>query len=155
MRKRSRSRSTRKILANKGGGRYYYKYNDLRSATPRDFLLSERTGATFAGGKRTRNRRTYRSKRGGKKTKRRRQKQRGGLGITGQNTIIPQDIVNVGRSAMFDVGSVYNSFRGSTNSPSPLPTQDQLGNPNAYSFRYKPVDLPGIRANAEAKVGKL
>ena len=36
-------------------GGSYYKYNDLRNATPRDFLLSERYGGSCkVGGKSTR-----------------------------------------------------------------------------------------------------
>ena len=58
-----------KTLAKKGGkcgcglsGGSYYKYNDLRNATPRDFLLSERDGAVGAlkGGRRRRTRRRTR-----------------------------------------------------------------------------------------------
>ena len=224
-----------KTLAKKGGkcgcslsGGSYYKYNDLRNATPRDFLLSERDGAVgpLKGGRRRRTRR--RTKRrssknsrrrgrrtrrggsniprpsqggakcnrnyvnqsykvynretgkkitktgcvydpdgyakrmaalknknnrwGGNKTRRRtsRRRQKGGIG---PNTIIPQDIVNIGRSAAHDMGSFANSYKGIAANASPLPTQDQLN--NSYNFTYKPVSLSEIRAGAEAKVSQL
>lgn len=201
-----RNTKTRKI-----SGGSYYKYNDLRNATPRDFLLSERTGAVgpLQGGKRRRRRTKRRSsvknsRRRGRRTRRagnpyparpstadmiakmeeakraaaaaaasannnksdisggrrrrrtmrksRGRRQRGGYG--GAHTIIPQDIVNVGRTAIHDVGSFSNSFRGIADSASPLPTQDQMNNSN-YEFVYKPVDISGIRANAESQVSKL
>ena len=223
-------------------GGSYYKYNDLRNATPRDFLLSERTGAVgpLQGGRRRRRtkrrssaknsrrrgrrtrrggsniprprpstaeqirtmeinvanaaanntarinrentaannaererinaenlaanaasgvgaggRRRRRTRRGSNKTRGRKshsRRQRGGYG--GSQTIIPQDIVNIGRTAIHDVGSFSNSFRGVADSASPLPTQDQMNNSN-YDFVYKPVDISGIRANAELQVSKL
>lgn len=215
-------------------GGSYYKYNDLRNATPRDFLLSERSGAVgpLKGGRRRRRtkrrssaknsrRRGRRTRRGGSNIPRPRpstaeqirtmeinvanaaanntarinrentaannaererinaenlaanaasgvgaggrrrrrtmkksrgKRQRGGYG--GSQTIIPQDIVNIGRTAIHDVGSFSNSFRGVADSASPLPTQDQMNNSN-YDFVYKPVDISGIRANAELQVSKL
>ena len=165
-----------KTLAKKGGkcgcslmGGSYYKYNDLRNATPRDFLLSERSGAksltphsslvSKLGGKRrsTRNnfkrrtkRRTKRSRKMKRKSSRKSRKQKGG---TGPHTIIPQDIVNIGRSGAHEINSFSNAFRGIAETASPLPTKDQLD--NTYNFVYKPVNISKIRALAESKVSKL
>ena len=173
-----------KTLAKKGGkcgcglmGGSYYKYNDLRNATPRDFLLSERMPAKTAnhmnfpislGGKRRSKRQTFKRRtrrrtrrrvkrrvsrkvnRKRSRKQRRSRKQKGGIG---RDTIIPQDIVNIGRSGIHGVGSFTNAFKGIAETASPLPTEDQLN--NNYDFVYKPVDLPKIRAGAEAKVSKL
>jgi hypothetical protein len=231
-------------------GGSYYKYNDLRNATPRDFLLSERSGAVgpLKGGRRRRrtkrrsskNRRGRRTRRGGSNIprprpstaeqirtmeinvanaaanntarinrentaannaererinaenlaanaasgvgaggRRRRRTRRGRTrrgrtrrggnktrgrkshskrqrgGYSGSHTIIPQEIVNIGRSTVHDVGSFSNAFRGIADSASPLPTEDQLNSNAGYKFTYTPVSLPEIRADAEAKVGKL
>jgi len=182
-----------KTLAKKGGkcgcglsGGSYYKYNDLRNATPRDFLLSERDGAGghLKGGRRRRRRSARRSMRrsvggrrrtvrrsvGGKRRSMRRsvggrrrtvrrsvggkrrtlKRQRGGFS---PNTLLPQDLVNIGRSTAHDMGSFANAYRGIAASASPLPTQDQLN--TSYNFTYKPVALSEIRADAEAQVSKL
>ena len=173
-------------LAKKGGkcgcgliGGSYYKYNDLRNATPRDFLLSERMPAKTAnhmnfppltvGGKRRSKRQTFKRrtkrrtkrrvkkrvsrkvKRKSSRKQRKSRKQKGGFG--GKDTIIPQDIVNMGRSGSHSVSSFANSFRGIAETASPLPTEDQLD--NTYNFVYKPVNISGIRAAAEDKVSKL
>jgi hypothetical protein len=160
-----------KTLAKKGGkcgcglsGGSYYKYNDLRNATPRDFLLSERDGAGghLKGGRRRRRRSARRSMRrsvGGRRRTVRRsvggkrrtlKRQRGGFS---PNTLLPQDLVNIGRSTAHDMGSFANAYRGIAASASPLPTQDQLN--TSYNFTYKPVALSEIRADAEAQVSKL
>ena len=153
-----------KTLAKKGGkcgcslsGGSYYKYNDLRNATPRDFLLSERDGAVgpLKGGRRRRRmsaRRSVRRSVGGRRRKsvrrsvggRRRKsvrrsvggrrrtlkrRQRGGFGPT---TLLPQDIVNIGRSVTHDMGSFANAYKGIAASASPLPAQDQLN--TSYNF---------------------
>jgi hypothetical protein len=170
-----------KTLAKKGGkcgcslmGGSYYKYNDLRNATPRDFLLSERMPAKTAnhmnfplltaGGKRRSKRQTFKrrtirrtrrrvKRRVGRKSSRKQKRSRKQKGGIGRETIIPQDLVNVGRSGMHGIGSFANAFKGIAETASPLPTEDQLN--NSYDFVYKPVDLPQIRAGAEAKVSKL
>jgi len=172
-----------KTLAKKGGkcgcslsGGSYYKYNDLRNATPRDFLLSERDGAVgpLKGGRRRRRMSARRSVGGRRRTARRsarrsvggrrrslrrsvgrrrrtfKRRQRGGFS---PNTLLPQDIVNIGRSTAHDMGSFANAYRGIAASASPLPTQDQLN--TSYDFTYKPVALSEIRADAEAQVSKL
>ena len=54
---------------------------------------------------------------------------------------------------MHGIGSFANAFKGIAETASPLPNEDQLN--NSYDFVYKPVDLPHIRAGAEAKVSKL
>ena len=178
---------TNKTLAKKGGkcgcglsGGSYYKYNDLRNATPRDFLLSERDGAVgplkggrrrrrmsarrsvrrSVGGRRRTARRSARRSVGGRRRSLRRsvgrrrrtlkRRQRGGFS---PNTLLPQDIVNIGRSTAHDMGSFANAYRGIAASASPLPTQDQLN--TSYDFTYKPVALSEIRADAEAQVSKL
>ena len=179
-----------KTLAKKGGkcgcslsGGSYYKYNDLRNATPRDFLLSERDGAVgpLKGGRRRRRmsarrssrrsvggrRRTARRTVGGRRRtarrtvgrrrrsvrRRRRTLKRRQKGGFSPNTLIPQDIVNIGRSTAHDMGSFANAYRGIAATASPLPTQDQLN--TSYDFTYKPVALSEIHADAEAQVSKL
>lgn len=165
-----------KTLAKKGGncpcsmrGGTYYKYNDLKNATPRDFLLSERAGGSCKVGGR---KRTYRRRNKGKKTKKisrrrktrnikrrlrksrrsRRKLQKGGL--IGRNTVVPQDVVNLGRNSVHGVDSLSKSWRGIEHSASPLPTKDQLDWDNS-KFIYKPISLTNIRADAENQVGKL
>ncbi len=51
-----------------------------------------------------------------------RYRNRGGM------SLIPQDLVNLGRSAMFNVGSAYNALNGYKPPVNPLPYKDQLVN---------------------------
>jgi len=45
--------------------------------------------------------------------------------------IIPQDLVNLGRSMVYGVGSAYNSLNGYPAPASPLPYKDQFASPTA------------------------
>jgi len=56
---------------------------------------------------------------GGKKQKDK--KQKGGYG-----TLIPQDILNLGRSIQYGLQNTWNGVRGIEMNPSPLPFKDQL-----------------------------
>ena len=50
---------------------------------------------------------------------------------------IPQDLVNVGRQAMFGLGSAYNALAGYQAPVNPMPYQDQLpGTPTLNSLNY-------------------
>ena len=53
------------------------------------------------------------------------------------NAFYPQDLVNVGRSAMFSAGSVYNALGGYAPPVNPNPTSDQLvGTLSASQLKY-------------------
>ena len=54
-----------------------------------------------------------------KKRKYTRKKNRGG-------TLIPQDLINLNRSVMFEANSMYNTLRGVDAPINPLPYKDQL-----------------------------
>lgn len=90
----------------------------MSSATQNDLTNASLVGrsnstASMVGGRHTRRRRT-----------------RGG-------GLIPQDLVNFGRTFSYGLGSAYNSLAGLPQSPSPLPYKDQLPNtPTANQLRY-------------------
>ena len=46
----------------------------------------------------------------------------------GSGTLIPQDLVNLGRTLTYGLGSAYNNINGYAQPVSPLPFQDQLRN---------------------------
>ena len=51
--------------------------------------------------------------------------------------IIPQDLVNLGRSMVYGLGSAYNTLNGYPTPVSPLPYKDQLPNtPSAKALGY-------------------
>ena len=51
--------------------------------------------------------------------------------------IIPQDLVNLGRSMVYGMGSAYNTLNGYPTPVSPLPYKDQLPNtPSAKALGY-------------------
>ena len=88
----------------------------MSSATQNDLTnsslmgISNNTAANIKGGRR------YRKRGGG---------------------LIPQDLVNFGRTFSYGLGSAYNSLSGLPQGPSPLPYKDQLPNtPNASQLRY-------------------
>jgi hypothetical protein len=43
-------------------------------------------------------------------------------------SLVPQDLVNLGRNAMFNIGSAYNGLNGYSAPVNPLPYKDQLVN---------------------------
>ena len=73
--------------------------------------IQERSQISHIGGK-------GRKKRGRENTR----KKRGGMNF------IPQDLVNMGRTFSYGVGSAYNSLNGYTQPVNPLPFMDQLPN---------------------------
>lgn len=85
-----------------GQTNYYSKNNYL--VDPQTAMGSER------------NQITYTKQNGGT----RHRKRGGGL--------IPQDLVNLGRSMVYGAGSAYNTLNGYATSPNPLPYKDQLTN---------------------------
>lgn len=51
--------------------------------------------------------------------------------------LIPQDLVNLGRQAMFGLGSSYNALMGYQAPVNPMPYKDQIvGTPNVNHFQY-------------------
>jgi hypothetical protein len=51
--------------------------------------------------------------------------------------LIPQDLVNLGRQAMFGLGSSYNALAGYPAPPNPMPYKDQMvGLPNVNNLQY-------------------
>jgi hypothetical protein len=51
--------------------------------------------------------------------------------------LIPQDLVNLGRQAMFGLGSSYNALMGYQAPVNPMPYKDQLvGTPNVNNLQY-------------------
>tara|TARA_B100000282_G_C31717931_1_gene484471 strand:+ start:869 stop:1138 length:270 start_codon:yes stop_codon:yes gene_type:complete len=75
---------------------------------------------------------TYKKRRQNKKTlkknikkKRNIKKQKGGNGVS-RSTILPQDLVNVGRGISHGTMSFFNNLTGSNVTSSPFPTNDQF-----------------------------
>jgi len=51
--------------------------------------------------------------------------------------LIPQDLLNLGRQAMFGLGSTYNALAGYSAPPNPMPYKDQLTDtPTLKNFKY-------------------
>jgi hypothetical protein len=48
--------------------------------------------------------------------------------------LLPQDLVNMGRSVSYGFGSAYNSLQGYPAPVDPLPYKDQYANPNYSGF---------------------
>ena len=63
---------------------------------------------------------------------------RGGRGRHGRSkkggTLIPQDLLNIGRTLTYGMGSAYNNVNGYAQPVSPLPYQDQLRNTSLSKF---------------------
>jgi hypothetical protein len=96
-------------VAGKDGQTNYYSLNQYK-VDPQTSMTSERDQQTFM--------------KGGKGTKTRRI--RGG-------GIIPQDLVNLGRSMVYAVGSAYNNLNGYAPTANPLPYKGQF--PNSQSVK--------------------
>jgi hypothetical protein len=94
-----------------GGDRNYLKYNT--------YNVDPQTEMKLNGGKR-RNSKSKLSKRRTKTMKKRGKGKVGGL--------IPQNLVNLGRSFSYGLGSTYNALNGYPAPVNPLPYKDQLTN---------------------------
>ena len=92
-----------------------------------------------------------RSNMGGGKGKRGGKKQRGGGLNQFISAIVPQDILNVGRSIPAAAGHMYDKFNGSLSMPSSLvyPTQQPLVSPSATSAMLGP---PGYYAKPQTDI---
>lgn len=93
----------------KGGGKCNINPYDVNPTIPNG------SNATYYGGKKRKH-----TKKGGRKGKTRTKK--GGF------SIIPQDLVNMGRTFTYGIGSAYNSLNGYPQPVNPLPFKDQLPN---------------------------
>lgn len=129
----------------KGGSQItYYKYNNQTPA-PRDFLTSSRIHGCSGGAKKYK--RKY-------KTKKKYLKGGNSKGMRG--TLIPQDIINLGRGVGHNFNGIKSGFLGVDSQPSPYPTKDQpIDHSITGKFSYTPTNIKQIRTNAEREVGKL
>jgi len=94
-------------VAGQDGVTNYYPMNQYH-VDPQTQVMQERAGPLFTG--------TYT---GGRTRKHRTKKVRGG-------GLIPQDLLNIGRTFTYGLGSAYNAVNGYTQPVSPLPYMDQL-----------------------------
>jgi hypothetical protein len=95
-------------VSGKTGETNYFEMNKYH-VDPQTSMISERDQQTFMKG--------GRSKRGG--------------------GIVPQDLVNLGRSMVYGMGSAYNTLNGYPAPANPLPYKDQLVNtPSAKALGY-------------------
>jgi len=93
---------------NDEGNTNYYSLNKY-PVDPQTSMASERNQQTFKGG--------------------RRNKKAGGF--------VPQDLVNLGRSMVYGLGSAYNTLNGYSVPSNPLPYKDQLVNtPSVKAMGY-------------------
>ena len=69
----------------------------------------------------------YSGGRGNKRYRNKRTRKMGGM------SLIPQDLINLGRSAIFNAGSAYNTLNGYKTPVNPLPYKDQL--PNSQNIK--------------------
>jgi hypothetical protein len=109
-------------VAGQSGVTNHYSMNNYKPFDPQTQVMSERAGPLFLGkytggcgkciGRKNRGRKSRGCKSRGKRG--------GGL--------IPQDLVNFGRTLTYGLGSAYNSVNGYSQPVSPLPYKDQLVN---------------------------
>ena len=144
-RKSSYKKKTTRGKKQRGGSNItYYKYNNQTPA-PRDFLTSSRINGCSGGAKKYK--RKY-------KTKKRYLKGGNSKGLRG--TIIPQDLVNLGRGTGNNFNEIKSGFLGVDSQPSSYPTKDQpIDHSITGKFSYTPTNISQIRNNAEREVGKL
>jgi len=99
-------------VSGKDGQTNFFSLNEYKSVDPQTSMISERDQQTFMkGGRRLRN------KRGG--------------------GVVPQDLVNLGRSMVYGLGSAYNTLNGYASPANPLPYKDQLvDSPTRNALKY-------------------
>lgn len=99
-------------VSGKDGQTNFFSLNEYKSVDPQTSMISERDQQTFMkGGRRLRN------KRGG--------------------GVVPQDLVNLGRSMVYGLGSAYNTLNGYATPANPLPYKDQLvDSPTKNALKY-------------------
>ena len=98
----------------------HFSLNKYIPYDPQTQVMQERAGSLFlgkyiGGGKKKSN-----------KSKKMSKKRGGGL--------IPQDLVNFGRTFNYGLGSAYNAINGYQQPVNPLPYKDQLTNATKYTF---------------------
>lgn len=98
-----------------GGDRNYLAHNDYNYDPQRQPMIEERSTIVLKGGK---------GKGKGKKGRKARSSKRGGAGL------IPDDLVNLGRTTVYNVGSAINTVRGypASDIKNPLPFVQEIGN---------------------------
>lgn len=139
-----KKKTTRRKKYRGGSQITYYKYNNQTPA-PRDFLTSSRIHGCSGGAKKYK--RKY-------KTKKKHLKGGNSKGMRG--TLIPQDIINLGRGVGDNFNGIKSGFLGVDSQPSPYPTKDQpIDHSITGKFSYTPTNIKQIRTNAEREVGKL
>jgi len=98
------------------------------------------------------------SKRSGSKRGRKSKKMRGGSLSVGAfaTSILPDDVVNLGRSIPAGLGNMYNSYTGLSPVPSSFvyPTQQPVI-PNVSQPTMSPPDIMGIYNTANNQVSKM
>lgn len=96
-----------------GGDRNYLAHNDYNYDPQRQPMIEERSTIVLKGGK------GRKGRKGGKA----RSSKRGGTGL------IPDDLVNLGRSTVYNVGSAINTVRGypASDIKNPLPFVQEIG----------------------------
>jgi hypothetical protein len=91
----------------------YYPYNTYAPFDPQtQNIIQERDQTTLSGGSRRRGRKGRKMKRGG--------------------GFLPQDLVNVGRTMTYGLGSAYNAINGYPAPVNPMPYNDQLTKEISY-----------------------
>lgn len=135
----------------------YLAYNPIVVPLPEqsNVILNDRQmlGLVRAGGGKHRG-----SKRSGSKRGRNSKKMRGGSLSVGAfaTSILPDDVVNLGRSIPAGLGNMYNSYTGLSPVPSSFvyPTQQPVI-PNVSQPTMSPPDIMGIYNTANNQVSKM
>ena len=99
-------------VAGQDGVTNHYALNKYIPYDPQTQVMQERAGSLFLG--------KYIG--GGKNKSKKMTKKRGG-------GLIPQDLVNFGRTFTYGLGSAYNAVNGYQQPVNPLPYKDQLSHP--------------------------
>jgi hypothetical protein len=138
----------------------YLAYNPIVVPLPEqsNVILNDRQmlGLVRAGGGKRSGSKHRRSKRSG--SKRKSKKMRGGSLSVGAfaTSILPDDVVNLGRSIPAGLGNMYNSYTGLSPVPSSFvyPTQQPVI-PNVSQPTMSPPDIMGIYNTANNQVSKM
>ena len=94
------------------GNRNFYALNEYNQYNPQTVgIVNERSTISLKGGKHKRNKKTIKRKR--------KHSKKGG-------TLLPQDLVNVGRNISFQIGKTYNALSGVPPPVNPMPTKGQF-----------------------------
>ena len=77
--------------------------------------------------------------------------------IDARYTILPQDITNLGRNAMYSMDSYYKSLNGIEHSVNPRPYEDQPIDkaPNPEEFIMNPPDVEKLYRTTDAGIVRI